>query len=40
MNDKSWLMERNYWEDLSVDGRIILERILRKYGGRVWTEFI
>jgi hypothetical protein len=24
-------------EDLRVDGRIILEWFLRKYGGRVWS---
>jgi hypothetical protein len=23
---------RDYWEDLGVDGRIILQRILEKYG--------
>jgi hypothetical protein len=27
-------------EDLIIDGRIILEWILRKEGGRIWTGFI
>jgi len=31
---------RVHLEDLGVDGRIILEWILGKFGGRVWTEFI
>jgi hypothetical protein len=31
---------RNHLEDLGVDGKIILELILGKYGGRVWTGFI
>jgi hypothetical protein len=30
--------ERDCSEDLSIDGKIILERILGKYGGKVWTE--
>jgi hypothetical protein len=28
---------KNHLEDLDVDGKIILEWILRKQGGRVWT---
>jgi hypothetical protein len=31
---------RQHLEDLGVDGRIILEWILGKLGGMVWTEFI
>jgi hypothetical protein len=31
---------RDHSEDLGVDGRIILEWILGKYGGKVWTGFI
>jgi hypothetical protein len=31
------LREREHSEDLGVDGRIILEWILRKYGGKLWT---
>jgi len=31
------LMERNYLEDLGVDGRIILNCILMKSVGKVWT---
>jgi len=27
-------------EDLGVDGRIISEQILEKYGGKVWTRFL
>jgi hypothetical protein len=40
-------MNTNFWsenlkgidhsKDLSVNGRIILEWILRRYGGKVWT---
>jgi hypothetical protein len=33
-------MERDHSGDISVDGRIILEWILGKYGGKVWTGFI
>jgi hypothetical protein len=29
-----------YSEDLDVDGNVILEWILWKYGGKVWTGFI
>jgi hypothetical protein len=31
------LMERNYLEDLGVDGRIILNCILIKSVGKAWT---
>jgi hypothetical protein len=31
------LKGRGHSEDVGVDGRIILEWILGKYGGRVWT---
>jgi hypothetical protein len=31
------LKGRDRSEDLGVDGRIILEWILGKYGGKVWT---
>jgi len=31
---------RDHSEDLEVDGRIILERILRRWGGKVLTGFI
>jgi len=34
------LKERDHAEDLGVDGRIILEWILGKYGGKVRTGFI
>jgi len=34
------LKGRDHSEDLDIDGRIILERILGKYGGDVWTGFI
>jgi hypothetical protein len=30
----------DHLEDLGIDGKIILEWILGKYGGRVWTGFI
>jgi hypothetical protein len=33
-------MEKNYLEDLDVNVKIILERILRKYGEKVWIECI
>jgi hypothetical protein len=31
------LERRDYLEDLGVDGKMMLEQILRKQGGRVWT---
>jgi len=31
------LKERDHSEDLGVDGMIILELILGKYGAKVWT---
>jgi hypothetical protein len=34
------LKGRDNSEDLSVDGKIILEWILRKQGRKVWTLFI
>jgi hypothetical protein len=32
--------DRKTTEDLGVDGMIILEWLLEKYGGKVWTGFI
>jgi hypothetical protein len=32
--------ERDYLEDLGVDGVIVLDCILGKQGGKVWTGFI
>jgi hypothetical protein len=34
------LRERHHYEDLSVDGRIILKVILKKFVRRAWTELI
>jgi hypothetical protein len=34
------LKVKGYLEDPGVDGSIILEWILRKEGGNVWTRFI
>jgi len=31
------LEQRDHLEDLSIDGRIILEGILEKQGRKVWT---
>jgi hypothetical protein len=35
-----YLKVSDYSEDLGVEGRIILERILGKWGGKMWTEYI
>jgi len=35
MNTKFW--SENLNGDLDVEGRIILERVLQKQGGKVWT---
>jgi hypothetical protein len=40
MHTKFWsedLKGRDHSEDLGVDGKIILEWISEKYGGKVWT---
>ena len=29
--------EGDHWGDLGIDGRIILERILRRWDGGIWT---
>jgi len=34
------LKERGYSDDLDVDGKIILEWILGKQGGKIWTGLI
>jgi hypothetical protein len=34
------VVKRDYAEDLSVDGRIMLECILGKEGGKMWNTFI
>jgi hypothetical protein len=42
MHTKFWpenLKRRDHSEDLVVDGKIILEWILEKYGGKVWIGF-
>jgi hypothetical protein len=31
---------RDHSEDIGIDGKIILECILGKYGEKVWTRFI
>jgi len=43
MHSKFWLeilKGRDHTEELGIGGRIILEWILWKYGGKVWTELI
>jgi len=43
VHTKFWLeifKGREHLEDLGIDGKIILEWILDKFGGKVWTEFI
>jgi hypothetical protein len=43
MHTKFWsenLKGKDHSEDLDVDGKIILEWILGKYGGQVWTRCI
>jgi hypothetical protein len=43
MHTTFWLENlkgRDHLEDLDIDEKIILERILGKWGGRVWTGFI
>jgi hypothetical protein len=39
-NESGRVKGRDHSEDLLLDGRIIITLILRKYGGRVWTEFM
>jgi hypothetical protein len=34
------LKKRDRFEDLGVDGRIILKPLLNKQNGNVWTDFI
>jgi hypothetical protein len=34
------LMVTDHLEDVTVDGRIILKKILKRYDGRVWTGFV
>jgi len=34
------LRERDHFEDLDVDGRLIFEWIFRKWDGEVWTGFL
>jgi hypothetical protein len=34
------MSERDDLENLGIDGKIILEQILKKMGGRVWTGLI
>jgi hypothetical protein len=38
--DEENLKERDHWGDPSVDGRIILTRIFRKWNVVVWTGMI
>jgi hypothetical protein len=38
-NCRERLEKRNYMGDLEVDGKMTLDRILRKEGVRIWTGF-
>jgi hypothetical protein len=43
MHAKFWLENlegRDHSEEFGIDGKIILEWILRKLGGKVWSGFI
>jgi hypothetical protein len=43
MNTGFWwenLKERDHIEDLAIDGRIILERLLKIWTGREWAIFV
>jgi hypothetical protein len=43
MHTQFWsenLKGRDHFEDLDVDGRIVLEWILGKWAEKVWTRFI
>ena len=31
------MRERNHFEDISVDGRIIIKWIIKKWDGELWT---
>jgi hypothetical protein len=35
-----YLKGRDHSEDLGVNGSIILDCLLRKYGGKLWIEYI
>jgi hypothetical protein len=34
------LQKRDHWGNQGMDGRIILEFVLKEYGVRIWTGFI
>jgi hypothetical protein len=34
------VLGRGHSEDLGIDGKVIIERILGKLGGKMWTGFI